>query len=60
MNKCRLCGGPNNDGDRLCNFCLDLQSKAEIFIQTRPRQAHEFFRDLVIMAGRTLRAEAGK
>jgi hypothetical protein len=61
MNNCRVCGGPaGNDGDHLCNQCRELESKAERFVKTRPRQALEFFRDLVILAGQTLRAEAGK
>jgi hypothetical protein len=55
---CKVCGSSaNDDSERLCNNCRELESKAESLIQTNPRQALEFFRDLVIMAGRTLRAE---
>jgi hypothetical protein len=60
MNTCRACGGPTSkEVDLLCNFCRDLESKAEIFIHTRPRP-REFFWDLIIMAGQTLRAEADR
>jgi hypothetical protein len=61
MNNCKVCGGSaGNDGDHLCNRCRELASRAEKLIQTRPRQALEFFRDLVIEAGRTLRAETNQ
>ena len=58
MNTCRVCGGPaSNDGDRLCNHCREMEFKAKRFIQENPELARRFFRDLVIKAGQSLRAE---
>ena len=61
MNTCRVCGDSTDGyGDHLCQKCREFESRAERFIQSRPRQALEFFRDLVILAGRTLRANTDR
>jgi hypothetical protein len=59
MNNCIVCGiyASNND-DRLCNNCREMQSLAERLIYKNPEKARVFFRDMVIKAGQTLRAQS--
>ena len=59
MSNCKVCGGFASfyEGIRLCTRCKELESMAEKVIQKNPEMARVFFRDLVIKAGQTLRAE---
>jgi len=59
MKNCRVCGSyDSNNDDRLCNHCREIQSLAERLIYKDPKKARVFFRDMVIKAGQTLRAQS--
>lgn len=60
MSNCKVCGGFASfyEGVPLCTNCLELETMAEKVIHKNPEKARIFFRDLVIKAGQTLRAES--
>jgi hypothetical protein len=62
MSNCKVCGRYASfyDGVRLCTDCRELESMAEKVIHKNPERARVFFRDLVIKAGQTLRAESSR
>jgi hypothetical protein len=62
MSNCKVCGGFASfyEGVHLCTHCRELESMAERVIHKNPEKARVFFRDMVVKAGQTLRAESSQ